>query len=327
MKTAFASRVSKSSCPLQKAVVLFLLFTFVVSACGASPATETPIAPAAPTTSVPTPPLAIVTGGPCEMDPGGTVPLSVTGMPGIDVVYTWTASAGNVNPHDKAAVTYTAPSTPQDVIITVMAQKGDVASDATIKCKVIGSTQTPVNTPTLAPTLTPSPVPTSWACTSYRSQKLEDENVPGEVKIINPKQGTADLPSGKDVQVAGSYAGLPVGKYLWIFIYSADAGQHGRYYPQTRSALNGWQPEPTTGPDGGFTLKVNFGAPKLCYELIVMLADAEASQSIADQLMSGAAVNFYTGYELNGPSTAESPNAPGLPGGLVEKASIEVKTK
>jgi hypothetical protein len=145
--------------------------------------------------------------------------------------------------------------------------------------------------------------------------------------IDTPQQGTIDIPSGKDIQVAGSYTGIPEGKYLWVFIYSADAGLHGRYYPQTKDALNGWQPDPTTGQDGHWTLKVNFGAPNLCYEIIVVMADPEASRAITAQLKSWADVNNYAGYELNGPATADPPEAPGFPSGLVEKASIEVKTK
>ncbi len=58
-----------------------------------------------------------------------------------------------------------------------------------------------------------------------------------------------------------------------------------------------------------------------------MVANAEASLAIAEQLQRWAAAKDYTGYELNGPSSAEAPDPPGFPDGLVEKASIEVKTR
>jgi len=325
MKIAFASPVSKSSHTLKRAVLLCLLFSLAVSACGTPAATGAP-APTAvltPTMLKPT----IETGGPCKVALGKTMPLAVKGMSGVDVVYRWTATAGNVNPADGPAVTYIAPDTPQDVIIRVEVEKDGVTSDATITCTVTGPTPTPMNTETPTPTLTPIPSPTRWACTSSRSEKLQNADIPGQVTIDTPQQGTSDIRSGQNVQSAGSYTGIPAGQYLWVFIYSADAGLHGRYYPQTKDAAKGWQPEPTTGQDGLWSLKINFGAPNLCYEVIVLVADAEASQSIADQLQRWAAVNNYSGYELNGPATANPPDAPGFPDGLEEKASIEVRTR
>lgn len=178
-----------------------------------------------------------------------------------------------------------------------------------------------------APLPTPVPTPTSWACASYRPAKVQKGDVPGEVKIDMPRQGTTDVPSGQNVQAAGSHTGIPAGNYLWVFIYSPDAGLHGRYYPQTRDAAKSWQPEPTTGQDGRWSLNVSFGAVNLCYEVIVMVADAAASQSIADQLKTWDDLKHFPGYELNGPPTAVPPDGPGFPDGLVEKASIEVKTR
>ena len=322
MKINTARLISKCSRSFKVLILLCLLLSFTASACGGTPATQ---APTVPTTAIPS--LAIVTGGPCEVALGASMPLNVTGMPGTDVVYSWTASAGNVNPPDKSAVVYTAPNTPGDVIITVVAQRGELALEAFINCQVIGPTMTPENTATLAPTLTPVPSPTLWACSSFRSEKLQSADIPGEVIINIPAQAAMDLPSGRNVQVAGSHTGIPEGHYVWVFIYSKDAGQHGRYYPQTREAVQGWQPDPTTGQNGGWDLNVNFGAPNLCYELIVMVANAEASLAIAEQLQRWAAAKDYTGYELNGPSSAEAPDPPGFPDGLVEKASIEVKTR
>jgi hypothetical protein len=255
------------------------------------------------------------------------MPLSVTGIAGADVVYRWTASAGNVNPSDQAAVTYRAPNEPGDVIIRVDAEKDGVASEATIKCKVTGPAPTPTNTAPPTPTSTPHPSPTPWECTSSRSERLESADIPGEVTIDTLPLGTIDLPSGEPVQVGGTYSGIPEGKYLWVFIYSWNAGLHGRYYPQTRNSEEGWQPEPTNAEGGRWTLNINFGAPSLCYEIIVMVAEPAASREIAEQLERWAAAGDYTGYELDGPAFAEPPDPPGFPSGLVEKVYIEVKTK
>lgn len=326
MNIPIFSHISKSSRSLQGVVVLCLLFSSAGSACSTPPATDVQTAEVE-FTSTSAPALTIITGGPCEMAPGETMPLGVSGMPGSDVSYSWTASAGNVNPPDNAAVTYTAPDKPGEVIIRVVAEKGDVASEAMVACQVIGPTQTPANTEVPTPTLTPTPSPTPWECTSYRSTKLQSADIPGQVTINTPAQGASDISSGQRVQVAGSHTGIPEGKYLWVFIYSANAGLHGRYYPQTKDALKGWQPEPTTGEDGLWTVDVGFGAPNLCYEVIVLVADAEASQSIANQLKAWADLDNFGGYELNGPETAIPPDGPGFPDGLVEKASIEVKIR
>jgi len=242
---------------------------------------------------------------------------------------TWTwdvsgTSGGTLNVKQGENVVYTAGNKGVDIVVA----EAKTADGGIIKQQVTINVEAPATaTETPAPTDTPLPSPTGWECTSDRSQKLQSDEIPGQVTIDTPTQGTINLPSGQQVKVGGSYTGVPEGKYLWVFIYSSAAGLHGRYYPQTRDALKGWQPEPTTGQDGRWSLIVNFGAGHLCYEIIVMMADATASQSIADQLKSWAHLNNYAGYELNGPETAVPPDGPGFPEGLVEKVSIEVKTK
>ena len=322
MITTLAAR---SHLPLKPVFLLSLLYLLAVIACGSS--APTPVSTSTPTLiSIPKP--TIVPSRPCELVPGEEIPLAITGVSVSGVVYTWSASAGLVTPPEGPAVSYIAPNTGGDVIITVTAEKDGQTSDGMITCKVIAPTQLPIDTPlaaTLTPTLPPMPTPTTWTCTSYRSQKpVQKGNIPGEVKIDTPLQGTINLPFGQGVQVAGTYTGIPAGKYLWVFVYSQEADL---YYPQSKDSANGWQPDRTTGQDGRWSLKVSFGGSQLCFEVIAMVADVPASQSIADQLQKWAALNNYVGYKLNGPSSADPPNMPGLPNGVVEKASIEVRTK
>lgn len=312
MNITVASFVSQKSHSFKGIILLCLLFSLTGSACGTAPAmTENPS-------------LTIVPARPCELSPGGTIPLSASGMPGSGVVYRWTATAGTVIPPDKDIAIYTAPNTPGDVIIKVVAERDGVISEGIITCTVIGL---PMVTETPVPTATASPSPTPWECVSVRQEKLQSADIPGEVTIDTLLQGSTGVLSRQDIQLGGTYTGIPEGKYLWVFIYSPIAGLHGRYYPQTRDALQSWQPEPTTGNDARWSTSVSFGAPNECYEVIVMLAEKEASQAIADQLLSWAKINHFPGYELNGPETAVPPDAPGFPDGLVEKASIEVRTK
>jgi hypothetical protein len=326
MKTAIASLVPATPYTFIRAILLLLVLSMVGTACEYPPATETPVPSPLPT-SPPSPVLTIITGGPCELAPGETTPLGVSGMPGTEVTYLWTASAGKVDPPDNAAVKYIAPQEPGEVIIRVVAQKGDVAGEAMITCQVVGPTAIPVDTETPTPTVTLTAPPTAWACTSTRTQKLQTATIPGNITINFPLQGATNVQSRQNIQVSGTHTGLPAGKYLWVFIYSPIAGLHGRYYPQTRDARQNWQPEPTTGQDGNWSVNVSFGAPNECYELIVILAEPAASKSIADQLKTWDDFDYYAGYELNGPVTAVPTAAPGLPDDLVEKASIEVKTR
>ncbi len=326
MKIAFASVVCKSWSSFRRAILLCLILSLAGTACQSPPATET-IAAAPLPSSPPGPVLSIITGGPCELTPGQTMPLAVSGMPGTEVTYRWTASKGIVDPPDNAAVNYVAPDTPGEVIIRVVAQKGEIAAETTITCEIVGPSPVPVDTATPTPIATLTPIPTAWECTSARSQKLQTADIPGEVSIDTPLQGAANVQARQNVQVSGMHTGIPAGKYLWVFIYSSIAGLHGRYYPQTRDALQNWEPEPTNGQDGRWSLNVNFGSSNECYEVIVILAEPPASKSISDQLKAWADIRYYAGYELNGPVTAVPTAAPGFPDGLVEKASIEVKTR
>jgi len=326
MKNVAPTLSAKSYLPLKPAFLLSTFYMLLVLACVSSVAT--PVPTLLPTlTSFPDP--IIFTIGSCdELAPGAQIPLAVTGVPGSGIVYTWSASAGVFSPPVGMNVLYTAPSAGGDVIITVVAEKGGQTSDAMITCTVIAPAPLPTDTPppaTLAPTLPAIPTATKWTCTSYRPQKpIEKGNIPGEVKIDKPAQGAMDIPARASVQAAGTSTGIPEGKYLWLFVYSQKAD---RYYPQTMDALTGWQPDPTTGQDGGWLINISFGAPQECFEVIVMVAELSASQSIADQLEAWAAVNTYSGYKLNGPSSANPPESPGFPDGIVEKASVEVWAK
>jgi hypothetical protein len=315
MKIAVSRPVSRSYHPSRTVVLLLLLFSLALGACAAPAATEAATVVPNPTSSGPV----IDTNNPCEVNVGENLPLVVSGISEAGFTYQWTATSGRVEPTEGPAVNYV-PSEPGAVTIRVEAIKDGTSLTATINCTVKGPTPTP-ETPTAAPS--PTLAPTQWACTSYRSEKIQGADIPGQVTINTPPQGSSAIQSRKDVEVAGSHTGLPADTYLWVFLYSKDAGLHGRYYPQTRDAVKGWQPDATTGADGLWSVKTNFGAPDLCYEIVVMAADAETSQSIRDQLQKWAA-NDYAGYELH---EDDSDEAPGLPAGLVEKASIEIMTK
>jgi hypothetical protein len=156
MKTTIVIFVTRSYLPL-KTVLLCLLCSLVVSACATPTPTATPTA-----TPIPIPVPTIVPGRACELSPGATIPLAVTGVPGTNVVYSWSATAGIVIPPDGPTVTYTAPNMAGDVIIRVVAQIGSQTSTGIINCKVVATpTPNPTVTYTPSPTATHTPSPTA----------------------------------------------------------------------------------------------------------------------------------------------------------------------
>jgi hypothetical protein len=156
------------------AVLLCLLCSLVVSACTPAPTLAPTPTPTPTLISIPT----IVSSRPCELSPGVSIPLAVTGVSGTGVAYSWSASAGNVIPPDGPTVAYTAPNTAGDVIIRVVAQKDGRTSTGMITCRV-EATPTPNPTATYTPsataTYTPSPTATS---TSTPSQTPPPTNPP-----------------------------------------------------------------------------------------------------------------------------------------------------
>jgi len=131
-------------------VVLLGLLGLALGACSA-PETTTPM----PTIIIPSPP--------CELPIGAKIPLTVTGIPDPKATYTWSASAGLVNPPSGPAITYTAPDQAVKVTIRVEATVDGVPVVSTLFCNVYDpSTPTPIPTNTLVPTatFTPTPEPT-----------------------------------------------------------------------------------------------------------------------------------------------------------------------
>jgi hypothetical protein len=156
MKTIVSIFAAKSYLLCKTTFLLCLTCSLVLSACAPTPTPAPTLAPI----SVPT----IIPARPCDLEPGGTIPLAAMGVPGNNIIYSWSASAGLIVPLNGPTVNYTAPETAGSVIIKVVAQKGDQTSEGIITCNVVAiptatSTETPVPTPTetMVPTFTPSP--------------------------------------------------------------------------------------------------------------------------------------------------------------------------
>jgi hypothetical protein len=167
MKKNKAIFFAKSHLPCKAILLLCLLGMLAVNACGTSP---TPI----PTTT-PIPIPTIISSHACELAPGETIPLAVTGVTGGGVEYSWSASAGSIMPPTGPTVSFTAPPTTGDVIIKVVAQMGSETSDGMLICKIVA-------TPTPNPTLTVTPPPTQSLCNGSTSSELIGKAWAGDPK-------------------------------------------------------------------------------------------------------------------------------------------------
>jgi hypothetical protein len=113
-----------------KAVVLLCLFySLGMSACGST------LPPPTQTIAIPTP-IISTPNGRCELAPGESLQLAVTGVAGDNIVYNWIAGAGNVTPSDGLVVMYTAPDTRGNDTVRVEARKDGQSSVGEIKCVV-----------------------------------------------------------------------------------------------------------------------------------------------------------------------------------------------
>jgi hypothetical protein len=184
--------------PLKPMVLLCLFSLLMVSSCDASRST-----PTLALTPIPIP--IIGPGRLCMLAPGETLPLAVTGVPGTGITYSWSANAGLVVPPDSPTVNYTAPETPGDVIIKVVAQKDGQTSEGMIYCKVVAPpvTSTPIPetaTNTLEPTLTVIPTNTIAALNPTEALRAAFEEVDkqfanslkGNIAFIKPIQMKLD---------------------------------------------------------------------------------------------------------------------------------------
>jgi hypothetical protein len=212
----------KRQLPPKRVFVLCVLGLSSITACAPAQVIDTPIINF---TLIPTPAVAITietagAGGPCRVQAGGTLPLVVTGVPEGNVSFSWSASAGDIAPNDRAVVLYHAPDTPQDVIIwvTALTENGG-AAETMIRCEVTGLTPTPTGTFTPAPftdtPALPSPTGTPDATQTLQAafQEVDSQfqealrsniayNAPEEMKLgetvtiqlhLNPSQSQGEL--------------------------------------------------------------------------------------------------------------------------------------
>jgi hypothetical protein len=185
-----------------------------------------------------------------------------------------------------------------DTVFSIISWDGDQNVDTAGKSILLS---------TVVPPLTPTP-----QCQSFRPPLRGAANFAGEVRIANPNNCKSDLPAETAIPVNGTYEGIPDNVDIWVLVYPPNFV----YYPQSPNACEG-----AKMPYGGGTWQVpaylgtNDGKPEW-FDIVVILADQEASQFLSDWVREGCQRNDFKGIPAD---QLEQKN-------ITEKSSITVQT-
>jgi hypothetical protein len=134
---------------------------------------------------------------------------------------------------------------------------------------------------------------------------ISNTDLPGEVVITNVADG-ANVPQW--MTIAGTYTPEATAD-IWLLVFAPN----GRWYPQSKNACAGIHTEKANGHwqvPAGFGDAGNTGLP---FDIVVVLADAQASRILGDQQREWCRENFYSGWLTIG-----------LPQGIDEQSRIRV---
>ena len=240
----------------------------------------------------------------------------------------WSVSGtaeGTLNANTGEQVVYTAGREGTDIVVA----EGTTASGASIKQTILivvdaeaftpGATSVsptatlvpPTATLLSPPEATPSVAP-PLECQSFRPPVTGAADFAGEVKIVTPSNCTTGLPTESPIPVAGTYEGIPNGVDIWMLVYPPNMV----YYIQSPSACEGAKMAQT---GGNWQVPVYLGSkagPPEWFDIVVVLADQEASQFLSSSVMQMCQSGEYYGI----PATQmEQMN-------IIEKGFITVQT-
>jgi len=117
-------------------------------------------------------------------------------------------------------------------------------------------------------------------CSSARPPLEGAVDFAGRVEITTPSGGTTGLPAESPILVAGTYEGISGGVDIWVLVYPPNMV----YYIQSPSACDGAK---TAQAGGNWQVPVYLGGrggPPECFDIVVVLADQEASQFFSDKV-------------------------------------------
>jgi hypothetical protein len=283
-------------------VVGVLIIVVAIAACNSS--TPTPVPPSPTSTPVSIAQSPTIHIGSASMTPdktmkvcaGETVALT-TNAQGTDLTYAWSVDGTGQLKHPGgkedagSSNRYTAPATTgQDVVkATTTDANNQSASDQVVISVVACSTST------LSPELTETPT-----CPRVGVRPLTKTKLDGTAQITSPKDCDT---VGHEVPLSGTAPDLPDGEVIWILVCNT----HGGCYPQSTSADDAQPIKPFGGEWGGFAY---IGEPKTGAEwadIVVVLANQQASDVFHDRLAFEFQAHNYKGFTLAG-----------LPDGIME---------
>jgi hypothetical protein len=158
--------------------------------------------------------------------------------------------------------------------------------------------------------VTAGPLPPG--CSSARPPLEGAADFAGEVEITTPSNCKTDLQTESPIPVAGTYEGIPDGVDIWVLVYPPNMV----YYIQSPSACDGAKMAQT---GGNWQVPVYLGGktgPPEWFDIVVVLADQEASQFFSSSVMQMCQSGEYYGI----PATQlEQMN-------IIEKGFITVQT-
>jgi hypothetical protein len=113
----------------------------------------------------------------------------------------------------------------------------------------------------------------------------------GEIKILTPKDCLRGVPAETPIVTTGTYTGTPANVTLWVLAYAPSL----RYYPQSPNACQG---EPPYQEDGEWYVPAYLGeqgGPPEWFDIVVILADQQASQFLSNTVKEGCLSGQYLG--------------------------------
>ncbi len=113
--------------------------------------------------------------------------------------------------------------------------------------------------------------------------------VTGTAKISHPVF-CADFPAGVEIDVSGSVSSLSNGSKLWLFVVPYPGAD---YFPQSIDPCFGTPVQINNATWTGIAFLGVAGDPPERFELILVAADGEASDTISDHLKTGCQLGSF----------------------------------
>jgi hypothetical protein len=153
---------------------------------------------------------------------------------------------------------------------------------------------TPTKTPSSIVITTSTPVSPTPSCDqSLRFRLVSPVEFSGQLEILTPKNCRTGLPTESPILVSGTYENIPTDVDIWVLVFPPNLV----YYVQSSDACQGAK---MTWQDGQWQVPVYLGQkgglPEW-HDIVVVLADQEASRFLSDWVKNGCISGPYKGLQ------------------------------